>query len=293
MGRFPKKHLFELFLYAALAAGLGIMLYPTFSDWWNSFHQSRAIADYDQVVDNTTAEERQAMLQAAREYNERLAAHESSFVMDEQQQAEYNSLLDVSGTGVMAHIHIPSINVQLPVYHTVEESVLQVGVGHIPGSSLPVGGPGTHSLLSGHRGLPSARLFTDLNQLKEGDIFLLSVLGETLTYEVDQIRIILPEEVGDLSIVPGMDYCTLITCTPYGVNTHRILLRGHRVENRAGEITVTAEASRVPPSRVIPVLAIPLVGVTVVLMLVFGRRRPGRKNHQQLLEELKTIDKKE
>ena len=290
MKQFFKKHIVEILLYAVLLAGLCLLLYPSVSDWWNAMHQTRAIATYQEFVENTTDEEQQAMLEAAREYNARLAAGEMSFLLDEEQMAEYNKLLDPSGTGVMGYIRIPAINVDLPIYHGVEDVVLQIGVGHIPGSSLPVGGVDTHSLLSGHRGLPSAKLFTDLNQLQVGDVFILNTLGETLTYQVDQIRIVLPEEVDELFIARGKDYCTLITCTPYGINTHRILVRGHRIENQTEEsLTILSEAKLVPTRYVMVAVGIPLIGLTVVLLMVFGRPKKPGKTQQEMLDELKRM----
>lgn len=290
MKQYLKKHIFELVLYIVLFAGLCLMLYPVVSNWWNSFHQSRAVAQYTEMVENVSNEEQEAMLEAARAYNARLSGADTSFLLEEDQQQEYEDLLNLSGTGVMGRIRIPVINIDLPVYHTVEETVLQVGVGHIPGSSLPVGGPGTHSLLSGHRGLPSSRLFTDLNQLREGDIFIINVLSETLTYQVDQIRIVLPEEVDDLAIEPGKDYVTLITCTPYGINTHRILVRGHRVENLSeAAVTIVSEARKVPVGYVFAALAIPLLVITAIVMVIFGGRDPkkGRKSQREMLDALK------
>ncbi len=290
MKQYLKRHLFELMLYLVLFAGLCLMLYPIVSNWWNSRHQTRAISQYVEMVENVSAEEQEAMLAAARAYNARLAGEKTSFLLKEDQKLEYDALLDVSGTGVMGRLRIPSINVDLPIYHTVEETVLQVGVGHIPGSSLPVGGAGTHSLLSGHRGLPSARLFTDLNQMQAGDIFILDVLSETMTYQVDQVRIVLPEEVDELSIQPGKDYVTLITCTPYGINTHRILVRGHRIENLSDTaVAVVSEARRVPVGYVIVALAAPLLAVTALGMIFLGSRRTrkGRRTRRELLEALK------
>lgn len=288
MKQFFKKHLVEMALYAILLAGLCLLLYPTFSNWWNSFHQSRAIASYVETMENASAEEQAAMLEAARAYNARLASGEMGFLLDEAQEAEYRALLDPSGTGVMGYIRIPAINVNLPIYHTVEDVVLQVGVGHIPGSSLPVGGASTHSLLSGHRGLPSARLFTDLNQIQEGDVFIITILGETLTYQVDQIRIVLPEEVDQLSITQGKDYSTLITCTPYGINTHRILVRGHRIENLSeSDLNIVSEAKRIPTRYVMVVIGVPMLCLTVLAMFLLDRRKKPPKNHQELLDALK------
>ena len=277
----------EIILCLILLAGLCLILYPSISDWWNSFHQSRAIASYVEDVENTSEEERQECLEAAHAYNRMLSQAGNSFILSEEEERKYRSLLDVSGTGIMGYIRIPSIAVDLPVYHGTDESVLQIAVGHIAGSSLPVGGSGTHCLLSGHRGLPSAKLFTDLDQLVEGDVFLLMVLGETLTYQVDQIRIVLPEEVEELAIEEGKDYCTLITCTPYGINTHRILVRGRRIENMEGETVVTAEAVRIPDYVVIPAVGIPLLFFVLAAMLLYCRLAGPKKTRQEMLEEIR------
>ncbi len=285
MKAFLKKHIVEIILYLVLFSGLCLLLYPTVSNWWNSFHQSRAIADYTASVENITAEDRAAALDKARAYNTRLASDEHSFRLGDEQMAEYNELLNVTGTGIMGYLRIPVLDVNLPIYHTVAEEVLQVGVGHIPGSSLPVGGVSTHCILTGHRGLPSSRLFTDLNLLKEGDIFIITVLEETVTYQVDQVRIVLPEEVDSLTIEKGKDYCTLVTCTPYGVNTHRILVRGHRVENMNDASLKTGEARRVPHRYVIAAIAIPLVCLTAVGLVLFGNKK--KKTQQELLDDLK------
>ena len=292
MKKFLKKHLVEIIICLMLLAGLGLVLYPTVSDWWNDLHQSRAIASYIEDVENVSDDDKLAMLEAAQIYNERLAKAGNNFLPDEAEEAEYLSLLDVSGTGIMGYIQIPSIDVNLPIYHGTDEGVLQIGVGHITGSSLPVGGKGSHCLLSGHRGLPSARLFTDLDQMEEGNIFLLNVLGETYTYQVDQIRIVLPEELDELTIVDGKDYCTLITCTPYGVNTHRILVRGHRIENNAETeqiVMATEEAVRVPTSVVGLVIGLPLMAVVLIGVLIHHRLKRPKKDEKEILEDLRNI----
>lgn len=277
----------NIILTVILLAGISVMLYPTVSDWWNSRHATRAIANYMEAVTGMDPELKAEMLQAAVQYNASLSPG-VHFKLTEEEYGKYESLLDLTGNGIMGYIQIPSINVNLPVYHGTEESVLQVAIGHIAGSSLPVGGEGSHCVVSGHRGLPSARLFTDLDDLGVGDIFMLNVLEETLTYEIDQIRIVLPEEVDDLAIVSGEDYCTLVTCTPYGINTHRMLVRGHRIDNIDDSvIVVSADASRIPTYYVIPAVGIPLLFVTLVIMLFrSGRKRPG-KNQQEMLEALK------
>lgn len=287
MKKFLKKHWIEMILSLILFAGLCLILYPTVSDWWNSFHQSQAIASYVNEVDNTSESERQAILDEAYAYNDRLKSRSSSFILTEAEKAEYDSMLNVGSTGIMGVIQIPAINVNLPIYHGTEEEVLQVGVGHIAGSSLPVGGKGTHSLLSGHRGLPSARLFTDLDQLKEGDTFIITVLDHVLTYQIDQIRIVLPEEVDQLSIVEGEDYCTLITCTPYGINTHRILVRGRRIANAEGDLIIQREATRVPSYLVILALGLPLLVFIFAGTLIYYQVRRPKKSEKEILEDLK------
>lgn len=288
MKKYLRKHIVEIILCLILLAGLVLILYPSVSDWWNSFHQTRAIASYVEDVENTSDEEKQAMLEEARAYNEMLAQAGNNFFLNEKEEAEYMSLLDVSGTGIMGYIQIPVIGVDLPIYHGTDEAVLQIAVGHIAGSSLPIGGSGTHCLLSGHRGLPSAKLFTDLDQLVEGDVFMLTTMGETLTYQVDQIRIVLPEEVEELAIEKGKDYCTLITCTPYGVNTHRILVRGHRIENMEEETAVIMkEAVRISSSIVILAISLPLLIVILTITLIYCRVKKPKKSEKEILEDLK------
>ena len=271
-----KSNLSTVILVLILILGLGIMAYPTVSDWWNSFHATRAIASYSAAVEKTDHDELQAMLEAAREYNESLLYKENPYVMDEEDLARYNSLLDLSGTGIIGYVEIKSIGVYIPVYHGVGESVLQIAVGHIDWTSLPVGGENTHAVLSGHRGLPSARLFTDLDQMKEGDLFTITVLNQQISYQVDQIRIVEPADMSELGIIPGGDYCTLVTCTPYGVNTHRLLVRGHRVANEGGELVVAPEAFRIPNYLTIPAVGIPLLFLFLLGMLIYYRRRRPR-----------------
>lgn len=258
-----------------LVIGLGIIAYPTISDWWNSYHQTQAIANYVKAVEETDPKKIEAMLQAARKYNEVLADDPDRFSMTDEERASYDSLLNLTGNGLMGYVQIPSIGVNLPIYHGVDETHLQVAIGHIEGSSLPVGGEGTHAAVSGHRGLPSARLFSDLDQLSEGDTFSFTVLDQTTTYEVDQVRIVEPKDLSDLTIEAGRDYATLITCTPYGVNTHRLLVRGHRVDNPSERQAVPAGAVQIPTYIAIPAVAIPILFVyLLVALIVQSRRRP-------------------
>ena len=270
-----KKHLSTIALVVVLVAGVGLLLYPTLSDYWNSLHQSRAIASYTKAVSNTSEEDYSSYWQEAKAYNEALWNKPKRLTPTEEERAYYHTLLDASGLGILGYIEIPKIKVALPLYHGVSDAVLQIAVGHIEGSSLPTGGPGTHAVFSGHRGLPSARLFTDLDQLEAGDLFFLRVLNEVLTYEVDQILIVLPKDVSALGLVEGEDLCTLVTCTPYGVNSHRLLVRGHRVETPEEEpvIHVSANALQVDPILVVPFVAGPMLLVLFIILLV----RTGKK----------------
>lgn len=275
-----------IILVVILLAGVGIVLYPSVSDWWNSMHATQAIASYVSAVEEISTEEKDEIFEAARKYNTRLA-NGVNFVLSEEEYAEYEKLLDITGTGIMGYVQISAIGVNLPVYHSVDEGVLQIAVGHIPGSSLPVGGERTHAVLSGHRGLPSAKLFSDLDQMVEGDTFTVNIMDETITYMVDQIRIVLPEETDELAIQPGRDYCTLVTCTPYGVNSHRMLVRGKRIDNIAGEVVVVAEAVRIPTYVVIPAVGIPLLFlVLLAMMLYYGIKKPEKSN-KDILDELR------
>ena len=269
-----RKHFTTILLVLILLTGVSLLLYPTVSDYWNSFHQSQAIASYVEAVaeiDNTDYEK---MWQEAVAYNEKLKDNSGRWTPTDEELEEYEQLLNVSDTGIMGYIEIPKIKVSLPIYHGTDEAILQIAIGHIPGSSLPVGGKGTHCVVSGHRGLPSAKLFTDLDQLEEGDLFMMRILDETLTYEVDQVRIVEPEELSDLEIDEDKDLCTLVTCTPYGINSHRLLVRGHRVENlKEDTIRVTADAQQIDPVMVAPVVAVPLILLLGIGAWIGGRRR--------------------
>ncbi len=270
-----KRRLTTLMLILVFLAGLSLLLYPTVSDYWNKLHQSRAIASYAESVAGIDSKLYDSMLEKAREYNSALSRRRNSFLLNSSQKAEYDSLLDMTGTGVMGYIEIPAINCVLPIYHGTNESVLQVAVGHLEWSSLPVGGENTHCVVSGHRGLPSAKLFTDLDELCEGDVFIIRVLDETLTYQVDRILIVDPSDTKDLLIEAGSDYCTLVTCTPYGINSHRLLVRGHRVENSAEALAVkiTSDAVQIDPKIVAPVVALPiLIGLGIFVMFGGGKK---------------------
>ncbi len=284
-----------LLLVVFALVGLGIMLYPSFSDWWNSMHASRSISEYVQAIEQFDDSDLQEMLAKARDFNKK---KRSGLVYDmtDEEYAEYESLLDISGTGIMGYISIPTINVNLPIYHGTSEEVLQIAAGHLAASSLPVGGEGTHSIISGHRGLPSAKLFTDLDKLVVGDTFVISILNEKLTYRVDQIKVVLPEDVSELAIQSDKDYCTLVTCTPYGINTHRMLVRGHRVENEEEELVVfiTADASRIPNYLVAVVIVIPTLILMTIVYFIFTALKKRNMSTNEILEGLKDgrFDKK-
>lgn len=271
-----KGSISTMILILIFFTGLSLLLYPTVSDYWNSMHQSKAITEYAEDVAELDNERYERLWQEAKNYNQTLLTKPDRYELSDEEMAEYESVLNVSDSGIIGYIEIPEIKCSLPIYHGVEEAVLQVAVGHIVGTSLPVGGESTHCVLSGHRGLPRARLFTDLDKLTEGDRFILRVLDEALTYEVDQIRIVLPHEMEDLEIEEGKDYCTLVTCTPYGINSHRLLVRGHRIENQddAPNVRVTADAMQIEPMVVAPLMAIPiLLLLLIVLLLPKGRRK--------------------
>ena len=270
-----KNKLINIFLILALVAGLSLLLYPTVSDYWNSLHASQAVASYDQAVKSMDEGKYDELLQRAGQYNRDLFLRGTLFALTDEEREDYNSQLDIDGSGVMGYIEIPTIKVSLPIYHGTSDDVLQVAVGHLEWSSLPVGGESTHCVLSGHRGLPSAKLFTDLDKLREGDTFLLRVLDEILTYEVDQILIVEPQDTAALEIAEGEDYCTLVTCTPYGINTHRLLVRGHRIDNieEVKTVRVTADAVQLEPMLVAPVVAIPMLLILLILLLLPRRRK--------------------
>lgn len=272
------NHITTIVLVLILLVGLSLLLYPSVSDYWNSFHSSRAISAYAEDVANLDEAQYEEMWSAARAYNRALAERSTNFALSDAQKEEYEKLLDISGVGIMGYLEIPELNMSLPIYHGTEESVLQIAAGHLEWSSLPVGGESSYCVISGHRGLPSAKLFTDLDKLQEGDVFVLRVLDEVLTYEVDQIRVVEPSQVSDLEIVEGSDLCTLVTCTPYGINTHRLLVRGHRIENiqESQTIRVTSDAMQIEPLIVAPIVATPVLLLLLVLLLLPKRKDPSR-----------------
>ena len=270
-----KVDIVTVILASILVLGLCLIGYPSFADAWNRYHSYHAINTYTERLEDMDGSELVRIKEEARAYNQKLVGKTQTYILSEEEMKEYINLLDINGSGMMGYIYIPKIRVTLPIYHTVEDSVIQRAIGHIPGTSLPVGGESTHCVISGHRGLPSAKLFSDIDQLKEGDTFMLQILDETLTYEVDQIHTVLPEEMKDLQIEEGKDYCTLVTCTPYGVNTHRLLVRGHRVDTTEA-VHISADAVQMDEKYMAFVIG--AVILLVLLVLMFVRRRKNRKN---------------
>ena len=259
--------------------GLCVLLYPTVSDFWNEKRQSQAIVNYDDLIVDLTPEDYSDYFNKAEAYNKKIRNMSYPFMNHKNIADEYFDTLDVNGDGMMGYITIEKIKVQLPIYHGTSDKVLNSAVGHVEGSTLPVGGKSTHSVLSAHRGLPSAKLFTNLDKLENGDIFTIRILDRTITYQVDQILIVLPHETDALNIVTGEDYCTLVTCTPYGINTHRMLVRGTRIENIEPDkvVNVITEAYQIDPLIVTPAIAAPMLGLLLIVLIVKSRN-PNKKN---------------
>ena len=284
-----KRNGSTLILFGVFLIGLLIFLYPSIADYWNSFHQTRAIMSYSETVSKMSTEDYEKEIHEALNYNAELAKEGINWNMSDSDIEAYNDVLNFTGTGNMGYIKIDKIKVMLPIYHGMSESVLQTSIGHIEGTSFPVGAysydyekgrvtdpnDGSHCVLSGHRGLPSAKLFSDLDKLVEGDTFNLNILGETYTYQVDQIRVVLPTDLSEIQIVEGKDYCTLVTCTPYGINTHRLLVRGHRVDNPQGDVAVVADAMIIDSVYVAPFIAAPII-LILVLIVLLGNRKPKK-----------------
>lgn len=288
--------IYTIVMVLIFVLGLGIMLYPTVSDWWNQRIQSRAIATYQQTVDSMTEEEYNAIFLKAAEYNDKLK-QVSGPLFNYNEVEGYYETLNITGTGIMGYVSIPNISVQLPIYHGTSDEVLNVAVGHFQGTTLPIGGEGTHAVIMAHRGLPSAKLFSDLDEMVVGDTFVITILNETYTYEVDKISIVLPTDTGEIQIVEGEDYVTLLTCTPYGVNSHRLLVRGKRIANVEDVVEVvrkvSADAMQVDPMMVMPIVAIPLLLILIISWNVSGKLRKRKKfEPQAILKELECSDDK-
>lgn len=270
---------------AVLLVGIGIVAYPTVSNWWNDLHQSQAIDSYVKAVDEMPQEEIDRRLAEAEAYNDALLDKPGRFVMTDEERSEYNRILDIDGSGIMGYIEVPSLHIRYPLRHGTAEDALQVSIGHIEGTSFPVGGTATHAAVSGHRGLPSATLFSDLDDMRPGDRFSVTVLDRTVTYEVDQIRIVDPGDTADLAIDLDGDYMTLVTCTPYAINSHRLLVRGHRTENAAQ--ATASNASRVPTYLVIIAIALPLVVIFLGVSVIMDKRRPTRQEMREALRRMR------
>ena len=275
-----KKKISVILFGLLFLVGFGILIYPTVSNQWNTYRQSQLISNYQSVVQDMTPEDFTQEWERAEAFNATITQNNLySDVFGESttdlQSTEYWKILNEAGDGIMGYLSIPKINIKLAIYHGTADDVLQTGVGHLNGTKLPIGGESTHCVVAAHRGLPSAKLFSNLDKLEEWDIFMIRTLDQTLTYEVDQIRIVLPDEVDDLKIEEGKDLCTLVTCTPYGINTHRLLVRGHRVANReeAEAVRVTADAMQVDNRIVAACIAVPVLLILLAGIFVSGRRK--------------------
>lgn len=279
-----KRKIIYIILVVLALSGISLLLYPTVSNYINTLNQSKAISRYNDVVSSFEKEEYDKIISSAMDYNSALSSKPTNFKMSAEEIKRYEKQLSFSDNGVMGFIDIPKLNCSIPIFHGTEEAVLQSGVGHLEWSSLPVGGVSTHCVLSGHRGLPSAKLFSDMDLLNEGDTFTINVLNEVLTYEIDSILIVEPSENKALRIVKGMDYCTLVTCTPYGVNSHRMLVRGHRVSNAENDSTkISSDALLIDYIIVSSFIAIPTLTIfliTLIIKTIRASKKSGRKNRE-------------
>ena len=287
-----RQHKTVIFLTFGFLVGVCILLYPAFSDFWNSKAQSHAITDYESVLESIEPQDYSAIFEGAYTYNNALAQIYNPLLNYSEVEGYYDTL-SISGDGMIGYLQIDCIGVELPIYHGTSEEVLNRGVGHLEGSSLPVGGDGTHSILSAHRGLPSSKLFTDLDRVEIGDVFKITVLDQVLTYQVEFIKVIEPTDVSDLQIVDGKDYCTLFTCTPYGINTHRLLVRGVRIETVEEKpiIYVSNEAYRIEPLLVTPAVAAPMLLVMLIHLMIKYREPPKPKKEDDKPTPRKENDK--
>ena len=289
-GNRKKGSLSTIILIGILLVGLSVMLYPTVSDYWNTFHQTRAIANYDAIVAQLNETDYEALFEEAEKYNEQLRELSSPFAEYDKLATAYENALNVAGNGIIGYIAISKIGVELPIYHGTSDAVLNVAAGHLEGSSLPIGGESRHSVVSAHRGLPSAKLFTDLDRMEVGDRFTITVLNRLLTYEVDQILIVEPTQMEGLNVAREKDYCTLLTCTPYGVNSHRMLVRGRRVENEQGAVVIHTEAIKIPPYIAAPAIAIPILFLILLVSLFTYRKQPSSVSTKDVMELSRTLD---
>ena len=279
-----KKHLLTIIIVLVFLIGLSVLLYPTVSDYFNKRNQSRVVASYREAVERMDPRDIEGMFAEAHEYNERLRLRPNRFELSDEEYEEYYNLLNVGigATGIMGALDISYLNIMLPIYHGTGEAVLQIALGHFEGTSLPVGGLGTHTVITGHRGLPSALLLTEIDRMVIGDVFMIHVLNETLTYQVDQIVIVEPGDFSELAIDPNMDYATLLTCTPYGINSHRLLVRGHRIENEEAEVAIRrlvmlSEARQISTIHALAIFLVPVLAVVIIVKVVLNIRKSRKR----------------
>ena len=262
-----KRNKIGILLVLMLFVGVCGLLYPSVSQYWNSKTQTRAVENYQDILNSLKPEDYSALFEAAETYNAALAELPEPLV-DYRKLEGYDQILNINGNGVMGYITIQKLGVELPLYHGISKEVLNVACGHLQGSAFPIGGENTHCVLSAHRGLPHAKLFTDLDKMELGDTFQITVLDRTLTYQVDQIKVVRPDEIDDVQIIAGKDLCTLLTCTPYGINSHRLLVRGTRIENAAPILYVTSNAYRIDSLVATPVVAAPILLILLIYLMV-------------------------
>ena len=283
-----KKDKVGIILVLMLFIGVCGLLYPSVSQYWNTKTQTRAVENYQQILESLQPEDYTALLDRAEAYNAALAELPNPLV-DYPELEEYNEILNVTGNGIMGYLSIQKLGVELPLYHSVSEEVLNIACGHLEGTSLPIGGESTHCVLSAHRGLPHAKLFTELDKMELGDTFVITVLDRTVTYQVDQIEVVLPNEIEGIQLIEGEDHCTLLTCTPYGINSHRLLVRGTRIENAAPALYVTSNAFRIDPLVAAPVVAVPILFVLLIVLMVKYRDKGSKplisKEEEEWLKE--------
>ena len=262
-----KKSKIGLLLVLMLFVGVCGLLYPSVSQYWNSKTQTRAVENYHEILKSLKQEDYEMFLEEADRYNVQLSELRNP-LLDYRQLDGYDDILNINGNGIMGYVSIRKLGVEIPIYHGISEEVLNVACGHLEGTSLPTGGENTHCVISAHRGLPHAKLFTELDKLEVGDTFILTVLNRTLTYQVDQIKVVNPDEIDDIYIVEGSDLCTLLTCTPYGINSHRLLVRGTRIENAAPTLYVTSNAYRIDSMVATPFVAAPILLILLIVLMV-------------------------
>ena len=277
-----------IILVLMLFVGVCGLLYPSVSQYWNSKTQTRAVENYREILDSLKPEDYDAYFQEAERYNTELSDLTAPLA-DYRKVKGYNSILNISGNGIMGYVSVPKLGVELPIYHGISAEVLNVACGHLEGTSFPIGGESTHCVISAHRGLPHAKLFTELDKMEKGDTFTITVLNRTVTYQVDQIKVVRPNETDDIQIVAGEDLCTLLTCTPYGVNSHRLLVRGMRIENAAPVLHVTSNAYRIDSLVATPVVAAPILLILLIVLMIKYRDKGSKplisKEEEEWLNE--------